>query len=149
MRFSRDLASTEAVKALAAYPLAVDGQVRRVTWLEPSPDGMDESSLSVQLRAGVPAQVDGVNHYHLSGKLKKQTVKGWGFPFYSFVAESGVASTRIKGLAVEAREEIVWAEPELVRYNSRLPLVVYISVHMTLTCRVLKPTSEYLLISTG
>ena len=146
---SRESASAEAQKALMAFPVAENGQRRGLIWLETDPNSTDEGSLWVEFRVGVRALVDGVNHYRLSGALHKRSVEGWGFDSYYYEGESRVASTRMGTQGATAHEETVWNTSQLIRYNSRLPLVVYMPAQLHLSYRVLAPVTEYHSVSVG
>lgn len=146
---SRESASAEAQKAFEAFPAAEDGQRRWLIWLEAGPNNNEEASLRVELRVGVCTEVDGVNRYRLSGELHKRSVEGWGFDSYHYEGESQVASTRMGTQGATAQSGTVWTASQLIRYNSRLPLVVYMPTHLQLSYRVLAPVTEYNLVSVG
>ena len=146
---SRESASAEALKALEAFPAAEEGQQRWLIWLSTDPDNTDESSLRVEVRVGLRTEVDGVNRYRLSGELHKRSVEGWGFDSYHYEGESQVASTRMSAKGVIAQSDSVWTASQLIRYNSRLPLVVYMPSHLHLSCRVLAPVTQYKQVSAG
>lgn len=146
---SRESASTEAQKALEAFPAAGDGQQRWLIWLTADPDNTDEASLRVEVRVGLRAEVDGVNRHRLSGELHKRSVEGWGFDSYNYEGESQVASTRMGTRGATVQSALVWTTSQLVRYNSRLPLVVYMPSHLCLSYRVLAPVTEYKQVPVG
>lgn len=146
---SQESASAEAQKALEAYPAAEDGQQRWLIWFEAVSENTDEDALRVDVRVGVRTEVDGVNRYRLSGELRKRSVEGWGFDSYHYEGESEVASTRMSAKGVIAQSDIVWNASQLIRYNSRLPLVVYMPAHLHLSYRILAPVTEYNSVSVG
>ncbi|MGB0866977.1 MAG: ecotin family protein [Granulosicoccaceae bacterium] len=138
-------ASEEAIKNLEAYDRSAPGQLRHVIWLEPI-DHAEESSHQVQLRLGVKAWVDGLNHAGLAIKLERGVVQGWGFPYYHFEGDAVVASTRMASKG-ELSEQWVWSPASLVDYNSRLPLVVYVPNNFGLSYRILAPLCDYRLVA--
>lgn len=118
----------KARKQLKAYPEAEEGMVRYVLYLEPKED---ESRCRVELQVGKTIETDGVNRYGFGGKIEKKTVKGWGYSMY--VVEKGALahpfSTRIgvpEGQPKVKKFVQLGGEPGLVRYNSKLPVVVYV-----------------------
>ncbi|MEO0474767.1 MAG: ecotin family protein [Planctomycetota bacterium] len=111
-----------------AYPKAEEGMVRYVLFLEPK---ADESLYQVELIVGKVIETDGVNRYGFGGKIDTQSVKGWGYTKY-VVAKGSLEnpfSTRIGVPAgtPKVKEFVrIGGGPMLVRYNSKLPLVVYV-----------------------
>lgn len=112
-----------------AYPKAEAGMTRHVLYLKP----MDhEADVQVELIVGKTVEVDGVNQHFFGGAIKPETVQGWGYTKY--VVEKGTFD-RMMGtlMAVPPDAEKVkrfvrvsTPGPYLVRYNSRLPIVVYV-----------------------
>lgn len=85
----------------------------------------NESVIKVEL---IPAKMmitDGINRYSLGLSLEKGTVKGWGYSYYKAVGNDQAMSTRMGGQA-DPKERLVMGRSMLVRYNSKLPLVVYL-----------------------
>ena len=117
-----------AQKQLKAYPEAEEGMVRYVLFLEPRED---ESRFQVELIVGKVVETDGVNKYGFGGGVEEKTVKGWGYSMY--VAPKGafenMFSTRIGVPAGQPKvKQLVTLRggPMLLRYNSKLPVVVYV-----------------------
>ena len=109
-----------------AYPAAEKGMKRIVIHLDAQ---KDEYSWKVELLVGKMMETDGVNRVALMGKVEERTVQGWGYTFYQAQVKSdGVISTRI---GVDPNKPKVQQFVSLmphgpVRYNSRLPIVVYV-----------------------
>ena len=117
----------KAQKQLKAYPKAEEGMVRYVLYLEPK---ADESLYQVELIVGKVIETDGVNTYGFGGKIQEQVVKGWGYPKY--VVEKGALdnafSTKI-GVPPgqpKVKKFVQLSGTTLIRYNSKLPVVVYV-----------------------
>lgn len=125
-----------AADELKAFPPAAEGMVRHVLQL---PRQADESAYKVELIAGRTVQVDGVNRYFFAGRIERETVKGWGFTLYRLAALGPMAGTL---MAVDpnapkaARFVALGGEPYLIRYNSRLPVVVYAPEGVELRYRI-------------
>jgi ecotin len=81
----------------------------------------------VQLLIGKNVKLDHQNRYFFGGKLETETIPGWGYDRYVLKYLGPMAGTL---MAVDPNEPKVdrfitlGGEPELLRYNSRLPLVV-------------------------
>ncbi|MBS1214503.1 MAG: proteinase inhibitor ecotin [Proteobacteria bacterium] len=110
---------------MKAFPPPEKGMVRYVLHL---PKQDDESAFKVELIVGKTVLLDERNRYFFSGKIQQETIKGWGFTRYNVSQLGPMAGTRI---AVDPNAPKVnrfialGGEPYLIRYNSRLPVVVY------------------------
>lgn len=111
-----------AQEQLKAFPPATAGQKRHVLIV---PAVEDESDLKVELMIGKTQMVD-CNHHALGGELQTRTVEGWGYDYYLLSAFGPGRSTLMGCPAGSEREAFVTIpSPDLARYNSRLPIVVY------------------------
>ena len=110
---------------MKAFPPAEKGMVRHVLQLAKQDD---ESAFKVELLVGKTVQVDEGNRYFFGGKIEVKTIEGWGFPRYNVSKLGPIAGTRmaINPDAPKANRFVaLGGEPFLIRYNSRLPIVVY------------------------
>ena len=120
------LLPARAADNMKAFPPADAGMVRYVLQL---PQNDNESSLKVELMVGKTVQVDDKNTYFFSGSIKETIIEGWGFPRYDVAALGQMAGTL---MAPDPRAPKVnrfvtlGGEPYLLRYNSRLPIVIYV-----------------------
>ena len=118
--------SAHAADNLKAFPPAEEGMMRYVLQL---PRQDDESIFKVELLVGKTVQIDEKNRYFFGGKIEKETIKGWGYPRYNVSEMGPMAGTR---MAVDpdvpkiARFISLGGEPYIIRYNSRMPIVVYV-----------------------
>jgi len=110
---------------MKAFPPAEDGMVRHVLQL---PKQDDETAFKVELIAGKTVHIDEGNRYFFGGKIEVETIKGWGFPRY-IVSRLGPMAGTLMAVDPNApkvdRFIALGGEPYLIRYNSRLPIVVY------------------------
>ena len=87
-------------------------------------------------------KVDERNRYFFGGKLEKETIRGWGHDRYLLRKLGPMVSTR---MAVDPNAPkvdsfvAVAGEPRLVRYNSRLPLVVCVPAEVEVLYRLWRP----------
>ena len=115
----------QAADNMKAFPPAGPGMVRHVVQL---PAQADESAFKVELIIGKTVQLDAGNRYFFAGKIEAETIQGWGFTRYKVDKLGPMAGTL---MAVDpdaprvARFIQLGGEPYLIRYNSRLPVVVY------------------------
>ena len=135
--------SGHAADNMKAFPPAEEGMVRYVLQL-PTQD--DESIFKVELMIGKTVQVDEKNRYFFGGKIEKETIKGWGYPRYNVSKIGPMAGTL---MAVDpdapkvARFITLGGEPYIIRYNSRLPIVVYVPEGVEVRYRIWTTGAEF------
>lgn len=115
----------QAADNMQAFPAADEGMIRYVLQL---PKQDDESDFRVELIVGRTVEVDQGNRYFFAGKIEEETIKGCGFSRYLVSKLGPMAGTlmAIDPNAPKVKRFIMLAgEPFFVRYNSRLPIVVY------------------------
>lgn len=109
---------------LDAFPQAKEGEVRHVIVLEEK--GQEEMNYKVELIPGKVVQTDGVNRVRLGLGLEPENLKGWGYTYYRVTGKDHVLSTMMAAPeGSEMSDSFVYGNSLLVRYNSRLPLVIY------------------------
>jgi ecotin len=111
--------------ALAAFPAAQQGMTRFVIRLPEKSRG-DEDALQVELIAGRETLTDGVNLLRLASAIDAQLLPGWGYTYYAVSGSSEIISTRMAPPPNAPQvKQFVSGAPLHIRYNSRLPIVVY------------------------
>ncbi len=117
--------SVQAADNMQAFPPAEEGMVRHVLQL---PKQDDESAFKVELIAGKTVEVGKENKYFFGGTIEKETINGWEYPRYNISKLGPMAGTlmAIDPNAPKVNRFIaLGGDPYLIRYNSRLPIVVY------------------------
>jgi len=119
-------AQVQADDELKAFPAAEDGRDRFVLHL---PELEDESLVKVELIVGKTLTIDGLNRYFFGGSLETVSIPGWGYDRYVLETLGPVAGTRIAVDPSEPKEPrfiTLGGEPFMIRYNSKLPVVIYV-----------------------
>ena len=115
-----------AADNMKAFPPAEEGMVRYVLQL---PQQTDESAFRVELLVGKTVRIDALNRYFFDGQIETETIAGWGYPRY-IVRRIGPLAGTLMAIDPDApkveRFIMLGGEPCLIRYNSRLPVVVYL-----------------------
>lgn len=112
-------------KELKAFPAAKDGMDRLVIVL-PHKERGEEDGFKVELIPGKTMLTDGVNRMRLGTTIEPRPLKGWGYTYYEVTGRDVAISTRMAvPEGAERTERFVPGKPLLIRYNSRLPIVVY------------------------
>ncbi len=121
---------------LKAFPPADPGMIRHVIDL---PKKEDESNFKVELVIGKTVKIDAHNQYFFAGKLETESIPGWGYDRYivrSLGSMAGTLMATAPGTPSVDRFITMGGEPKLLRYNSRLPLVVYVPVGVEVRYRI-------------
>ena len=99
-----------------------------------NPDGMGE--------VGNPLCGDMMSIYL---KIEEDTIKGWGFPRY-YVSKLGEMAGTLMAIDPNApkvnRFVTLGEDPYLIRYNSRLPIVVYVPEGVEVRYRIWRAEAE-------
>ena len=132
-----------------AFPPAEKGMARHVLHL---PRQTDESGFNVELIVGKTVQVDELNRYFFGGRIEAETIAGWGFTRYMVKRLGPMAGTL---MAVDptapkvARFIALGGDPYTVRYNSRVPIVVYVPEGVEVRYRIWRAGAEVKAIPEG
>ena len=138
-----------AADNMMAFPPAAEGMVRHVLQLPPQ---ADESGFKVELIVGKTVETDAGNRYFFGGRIEEETIKGWGFPRYTVAKLGPMAGTL---MAVDpnapkvARFITLGGAPYIIRYNSRLPVVVYVPAGVEVRYRIWTAGAEINAIEQG
>jgi len=138
-----------AADNMKAFPPADQGMVRYVLQL---PIRDDESAFKVELIVGKTVQVDEKNKYFFGGTIEEETIEGWGFPRYIVSKVGPMAGTLIAidpNAPKVARFVTLGRDPYLIRYNSRLPIVVYVPEGVEVRYRIWTAGAEATAIEKG
>ncbi|HEX5264294.1 MAG TPA: serine protease inhibitor ecotin [Phenylobacterium sp.] len=124
---------------LAAFPTAAPGQVRRVIFL---PVERDEDALRVGVIVGRTLMVD-CNRQIFGSRLEERTVQGWGYTYFVVTSVGAPASTRMAcPTPARSRQFVRSSDEPLLRYNSRLPLVIFAPPDVEVRYRVWRAGTE-------
>ncbi len=73
------------------------------------------------------------------GEMKTQDLQGWGYNYYEVESKGETAGTLMGCLDKKQTKKFVTLKPEIVRYNSKLPLVFYVPKDIEVRYRILRP----------
>ena len=110
---------------LKPYPVPQPGFER---WVFRVPAVAHEEDRRVEVVVGKTLTVD-CNTTWFRGQLVEKVAKGWGYPYFAVEKVVGPASTMMACPPGEERREAfvkLQGDGLLQRYNSRLPVVVYV-----------------------
>ena len=127
----------EMDKVLEPFPKAEAGVVRHVIELKKK---SDESKFMVEIIPGKVMSVD-CNIHRLMGKLEEKNLDGWGYTYYDFKSDGGTTSTMMM-CNKPNEDKFVSGETKIVRYNSKLPIVLYTPEGYDVKYRIWKADKE-------
>jgi ecotin len=110
----------------APYPDPAPGQERKVIYLPPLDSDMEENHMRVQLIAGRHEDCEDGRLYHLTGIITEDVVEGWGYSYYVVTLGDIYAAHRTPADTENATSFVAMFEKPMLRYNSKLPIVVYV-----------------------
>ncbi len=116
------------------FPAAEAGMVRKVIHL---PEVKNPELYRVQLLPGKVMEMD-CNRARLSGTMTEKTAEGWGFNYW-VVSQVGPGPSTMMACdpkMKKIKDFVAIHSDQLHRYNSKLPLVVYVPEGIELRYRI-------------
>ena len=135
--FASEPPKEQPLEKVAPYPKADKGMKRQVIQL---PAQQDEANFKVELLIGKTLEVD-CNQHRLGGQLESKTLEGWGYDYYVFDKVTSPVSTMMACPDGKKEKKFVTAylgDNSLLRYNSKLPIVVYTPENVEVKYRMWK-----------
>lgn len=133
------VAHAASVEKIAPFPKAENGFSRQVIHLAPQPR---EDDFQVEILAGKTLTVD-CNRQRLGGMLEEKNLEGWGYPFYRLEKVIGPMSTLMACPDAKSKQDFVPVVGDgfMLRYNSKLPIVLYVPKDIEVRYRVWSASS--------
>lgn len=89
------------------------------------PSFTDEQDYKVELFIGKEILVD-CNTYFMLGTIQEQNLESWGYNYYSVASNGETAGTLMGCLDNKKSIKFVHITPQIINYNSKLPIVLYV-----------------------
>jgi len=129
---------------LTAFPRTLPGQVRRVVFL---PREANEDALKVGVVVGRVLTVD-CNRHVFGSHMETRTVQGWGYDYHVVTQVGTPASTRMAcPNNTQTRKFVASSDEPMLRYNSRLPLVIFAPPDIEVRYRIWRAGKETMAIA--
>lgn len=127
----------QPLEKIAPWPQAEKGMKRLAITL---PEQQDENAYKVELIPGRTMEVD-CNQHRAAATLETHTLEGWGYDYYVLSKISEPVSTRMACHDNTKTQKFVVASlgnAAIMRYNSKLPIVVYAPNNVEVRYRIWK-----------
>lgn len=124
--FSFAMKSTAQLKKddVSMFPKAEKGMKQFVIKMPTKPN---EENYKIEFYVGQMQIVDVCNSHSLNGEMKSEDLQGWGYQYYTYTPNSaGSISTLRACLDNKMVNKFIVSQPTMLRYNSHLPIVVYV-----------------------
>ncbi|MCW3161679.1 ecotin [Chryseobacterium oryctis] len=105
------------------------------------PIAKNEENLKVEFYVGAEKAVD-CNNYNMIGEIKTQDLQGWGYNYYEVDSKGETMGTMKGCLDQKTTNKFISMQPQLVRYNSRLPLVFYIPKDLEVRYKIFRADAK-------
>lgn len=134
--------TSEEALNMRPYPAAEKGQTRHVIRL---PQLADENQAKVEIIVGRTMDVD-CNQHRFGGQIEERTAEGWGYNYY-VLKDLGQAASTLMGCIKSDHHSAFVTSPNqpLIRYNSKLPVVVYAPSDVEVRYRIWRAGEEEIL----
>ncbi|VVP69142.1 Ecotin [Pseudomonas fluorescens] len=134
------VAHAATLEDVAPFPKADSGFTRQVIHLAPQ---TREDDFQVEILAGKTLSVD-CNRQRLGGILEEKNLEGWGYPFYRLEKVIGPMSTQMACPDGKRRQDFVPVVGDgfMLRYNSKLPIVLYAPEDVEVRYRIWSASSK-------
>ncbi len=121
-----------AAQELKAFPATLKGHQRHVIELPALPD---EADRQIEL-IGTKAMTVDCNTRGMDGRFESRDVQGWGYNYWVLQSRGQVMGTMMACPPGSQRPGVAQTQGTLLRYNSKLPVVVFVPEGMGMRWRV-------------
>lgn len=100
----------------------------------PLPIENNEDNLKIELFIGTEKMLD-CNNHTLMGNVVEKIVDGWGYNYF-MVESTGESISTMMGCPNPPTKKFIYMQPILIRYNSKLPVILYAPKNIEVRYRI-------------
>lgn len=126
------------------YPTAKDGYEQVFIQL---PKEKNETNFKVEVFVGKEAMLDCNSHF-LIGEMEEKNLEGWGYQYYEVNSKGDIGGTMMACPDIALKKKFVHLQPQLLRYNSKLPIVIYIPKGFIVKYKIFKAQEKMMAATT-
>jgi len=113
----------QASSTVTMFPKPEKGQTQYIIDV---PHSDKDNSKKIEFFVGKMTETDACNQHGLLGQFEEKDLQGWGYSYYEFKTDGHIRSTLMGCPDAKKIHQFVSSEGKLVRYNGRLPIVIYV-----------------------
>lgn len=121
------------------FPAAEKGYKKMIIEV---PYSDNDENKKIEFYVGKWMDVDGCNSFNLMGTYTQKDLEGWGYNYWVFETKGEVRSTMMACPDQEQRHLFVQAAAQLVDYNGKMPIVIYIPEGYDVQFKIFKAEKE-------
>lgn len=99
------------------------------------PSAPNEEDLKIEVFAGKAQAVD-CNRYSMQGTVTEENLEGWGYTYYKIQSNGQMVGTLMGCPDQKKTVRFIYMSPQLIRYNSKLPVVLYVPQDIEVRYRI-------------
>lgn len=103
----------------------------------------NEENYKIEVHVGKEALVD-CNQHFMNGQLSEVNLDGWGYTYFKVESDGAISSTKMACLDSKLELKFITLKPQLVRYNSKLPVVLYVPENFIVKYKIFKASESFL-----
>ncbi len=107
---------------ISMFPEPKENEVQHLIELPPLEN---EENYNVEIFITKEMEVDRCNEHSLAGLLERNPLDSWGYEYYVFETDGSTLTTLMLCPDETLVKKDVYSKSEMLRYNSRLPIVIY------------------------
>lgn len=106
------------------------------------PASKNENNMKVEVFVGKTQLVD-CNQHRMGGTMEEKNLEGWGYNYYEVASNGQATSTMMACPDGKKTKQFIYIQPELLRYNSKLPIVLYVPKNMEVKYKIWKAENKF------
>lgn len=106
------------------------------------PYSENDANKKIEFYAGIWMEVDGCNTFNLMGTYEQKDLQGWGYNYWIFKTNGNVQNTMMACPDLPLRNLFVSASPQIVDYNGKMPIVIYVPEKYDVQFKIFKAEHE-------